>query len=823
MTTVFRWIYTIASHRLTYVMASLLFCIQCYHVENNTDNVSGSLQVFMKDVPFISGRREYLASPYVTAGDRLYMVGQQDGTFPDMGWHVKGEMGGIWDHPIKLMDGFTSAVLIEGQAYCLSKADSFINYPFANKLVYTSAVPGLRVERFQFVPDGKEAVVVEYRFTNKALRAINLTFEFIATTDLRPVWLGERTGLKDGKDAVQWMSGSQCMVVKDSLNDWFAVWGTQLKSTEYRFGENNCAVKHQGLGVNAATTYSLKIDGGQSMSLPFFITGSYVSLDSALKTLEDARNQAPSWLKKKRDRYDNMTKVARLHIPDKTLEQAYQWARYNVDWLIRDVPEIGRGLSAGMPDYPWWFGCDNTYALQGMLATGHVEIVYSTMRLLKMLSEKVNGNGRIVHEASTNGAVFNPGNVNETAQFISLVWSVYKWTGDRNFLTEFYPTVKKGLSWLLDENDRDHNLLPDGFGMMEIHGLNGEMIDVAAYTQRAFSDAVNIAKVFKDDALATKYKRIAGKLSEKINSDFWVPGSGSYADFISTPSQAKQLIDGAVIRADTLKKPWAVKELEEARVNIGNNPSAQKMGFVVYHNWVVNTPMETGVADTAKALQALRTGARFTNPFGVFVTGIDRDETAGTNEDSFAKGKKSFSYVGAVMTLPTGVQAIAENNYGHPDLALDYLKRLTNSFSYALPGSMYEVSPDFGMMTQAWTLYGLAVPIIEQFFGFDPNAYEETVYLHPQMPTQWQEATLENVIVANNKLSLAYKRKGSSVQLVLDQSDPEWKIVLRLPKDKYVQWEIDGRPINPQSDGNVDRVSTNGRHIEIDLISATQD
>jgi hypothetical protein len=38
--------------------------------------------------------------PYVTAGDRVYFIGTQDGNFPDMGGHVPGEMGGLWLHPI---------------------------------------------------------------------------------------------------------------------------------------------------------------------------------------------------------------------------------------------------------------------------------------------------------------------------------------------------------------------------------------------------------------------------------------------------------------------------------------------------------------------------------------------------------------------------------------------------------------------------------------------------------------------------------------------------------------------------------------------------
>ena len=60
----------------------------------------------LDESPNIKGKETYLNSPYVTAGDRVYMVGHQDGTFPTLGWHIKGEMGGIWNHPIKLMDGF---------------------------------------------------------------------------------------------------------------------------------------------------------------------------------------------------------------------------------------------------------------------------------------------------------------------------------------------------------------------------------------------------------------------------------------------------------------------------------------------------------------------------------------------------------------------------------------------------------------------------------------------------------------------------------------------------------------------------------------------
>ena len=173
--------------------------------------------------------------------------------------------------------------------------------------------------------------------------------------------------------------------------------------------------------------------------------------------------------------------------------------------------------------------------------------------------------------------------------------------------------------------------------------------------------------------------------------------------------------------------------------------------------------MEMGIADEVKAKKALKTAENFVNPFGVFVTGIDRDESAGTDEGPF-KGSKQFSYTGAVMTLPTSVLVISENNYGNPDKALDYMKRMTKSFSYALPGSMYEVSPDYGMITQAWTIYGYAIPIVQQFFGIEPMASQQKVIIQPQMPSSWNDAKLENIEIADNTVSMYYSKNHTFLE-----------------------------------------------------------
>ena len=739
-----------------------------------------SLSGLLENGPFIEGKTEYLASPYVTAGNRVYMVGHQDGTFPDLGWHIKGEMGGIWNHPIKLMDGFEAEILEYNTLIKLDSAQQFTNYPWGNKHSYDLAKQQLQVERLQFVPDDMQGIHIEFAVTNTGKTERTLVFKFKGHSDLRPTWLGEETGMIDGQDEITFDENLDAFIAKDQNNPWYTVFGSDATSVMAKDMPSTI----QGLGVSGSLSYKLVIPAGETVSLNMAIAGSYHSQAEAIGTYQEIKEAHLTFAKAKKERYATLATQTKLTVPDKDIEQAFEWLKYSSDWLIREVPELGTGIGAGIPDYPWWFGVDSEYALKGYMAIGQTEAVYETIRLLDSVSRALNGNGRIIHEMSTNGKVFNPGNINETPQFASLIWDIYRWNGDAAFLERYFPTIEQGLDWLMTAKDANRNGFPDGFGMMEIHGLDSEMIDVAVYTQAAFEDASKMAEVMGRITLSRKYKTIATRLKADINEQFWSEEFQSYADFIGTDAQALHLIEDAIVRADTLNKPWAVAELKATREQIKANPSDVSRPFVLHHNWVVNTPMEMGIADSAKAKKALKTAERFVNPFGVFVTGIDRDSSAGSDDGSF-KASKQFSYTGAVMTLPTSVQVIAENNYGNPDQALNYIKRMNRSFSYAFPGSMYEVSPDYGMITQAWTIYGYAIPIVEQFFGIQPDGATKTIYINPQMPSSWNEASLENVKIGDTEISVFYSSKvdGSEDVRVTQAREGEWEIVMAGQKE----------------------------------------
>ena len=758
---------------------SFLSLISCRSVSTDSEP---TLSALLAEEKKQQGNEAYLHSKTFTSGTKAYCVGFQDGTFPDMGWHIEGEMGGFWTHPIKVLDGFTAHVVVDGAVTALDTASTYAIAPTGNTFVYKRG--DLTVTRSQFIPDGSRSMVVEF-VIDGAPNGAELFFD--PRVDLRPTWLGERTGMIDGSDSI---AAGPNWKAQDVRNGWTAI-----------------------IVAEENATYAKDRIRSRSSEVHRFFIASGRTAEEAEMELAAVKDWRISYDEKSRRHEKLGERSSFIASEDKEVETVFSWLKHNAIWLEMDADSLGYGFAAGMEDYPWFFGCDAEFSVLGLNAVGRYDLSKSMLRLLAKASERANGNGRIIHEMSTNGAVFNPGNLNETPQFVTAVWDTYRWSGDVDFLKEMYPLMVKSMRWL-QEQDADGNGIPDGYGMMEIHGMNGEMIDVAAYAVQAWNALEKAALAMDNDASIAEWAgKNAARLSAYINQEYWVESADAYADVRGTPQQAIELIEDAIVRADGLDKPWAVEELKAVKKlalkhTLESMPNPDEIyweptlyPYSVHHNWIVNTPMEVGFAPKDRALRALDKAAQYTNPFGTFVTGIDRDQSAGTDTEGFAKRKKIFSYVGAVMTLPTGVSAVAENNYGRPDRALDYLKRMSKSWSYAHPGSMYEVSPDFGMMCQAWNIYSFAFPIVRQFFGVEPDPTARTIHIDPSFPTRWKQPQLNHIQIGEGSnataLDIAFIRGEAEKKntLTIDQHAEElWSISLSVPQS--AELEVDGKAQN---------------------------
>ena len=735
----------------------------------------------------VSNQGRNKQQPYVTAGDRTYLIGTQDGNFPDMGQHVPDEMGGLWLPPIKLIDGFQARIAEVGtdEEILLAESAEMVAYPYGNRFRYGRVLDDIDVDRFQFSPDHQQGLIVQYRFKNASDRPRQLRFQWSVKTDLRPGWYSDRLGMRDGEDVVDWRADAGVFIARDIDNPWFCVWGA-MSSADARRSEHPHPVHTNGRGVTAASSHTVTVGAHATSVLTFVVSGSTTSQSDAVAVYDYVAEHHVALLAEKAAHYGSIINRARIRIPDQRLQEVYNWSRINMEWLVRDVPGIGRALSGGFMEYPWWFGTE-TYSLQALMATGDFDLARQTLRLLQRQSNKVNAKGRIVHEITTDGAVANPGNTQETAQFVMTVGKVFEWTGDEDFAREMYPAMKSGIGWLLGEMDQDKDLFPEGYGIMEVYGLNAELIDVAVYAQQALEAAARIAEVLNDTDVKDRYRKLAADLKERINQRFWIEQDGTYADFYGNRSQAVSAAEGAIKQiglkgADKLTRrdKDLIAHYERLKTEFAARPEADR-GWITNKNWVIATPMETGIAPQARAIRLLdKIRRENSGEYGPYLSAVERQ---------------------AMMTISTGVQAVAEGKYARTDEAMWYVGRIVQTFNRVSPGSISEMMPDYGCFTIAWTSYGIVLPLIEHVFGVRPEAAKKKIVFEPHLPAGWEDISIEDLPVGANLISFSRTKTEEGVIYDIEAKDNGWSFVLREKASPGTKYFLNGRPTHPSSSG----------------------
>lgn len=691
-----------------------------------------------QDLSIRGGSNEHgvTGSMTVTAGEKCKIIGWQDGSFQKFGHHLRNEMGGIWAYPLKAADGFWLRV---NGAY-----PTFTEYetlPYGT-LFRAEPLTGLKMTRFQFVPDDCCGTVISYHFENNADSPLELDLAFTVRFQILPVWFSEESGIHDEEDDA-WIDESGFVLAKDRGHEWYAGF-----CGEHSFRAEAVVIDRKdfspaamaGRGVTASASSILSLAPGEGKTVRYFLAGSYTGKNALLADLWNLRGCWENLLQKKLARYQGIRSKTALQTSDPDFDQVFEWIKYNNDWLISDSGEFGRGLAAGLPEYPWWFGYDNAYSTQGLMAIGEFETARDTLCLLERYSQKVNGNGRIVHEITNNGNCPNPGNSQETGHFITAVYNYWRWTGDTRMVAELYDYCARGIDWLLHEMDPDGDLLPSGYGIIEIKGLNVELIDTAVYTCQALFRMAEMAAALGRDG--SGYRETAAQLRKVINTRLWNEKEQLYVDAVGTAAQILDRID--ILLNDEKHGP----EVDEAyraylldmQTRLKAMPQDEEAPFLINKNWVINTPMETGLADREKALAALETmrSDEFVGDYGLYLAGFMHHHT---------------------MTISTGVQAVAEGRYGCTDQSLELLRRMCKTFSMVLPGSISEMSPNYGCFTQAWTVYAMMVPVVECFAGFQPMIPENRLTLAPCVPSQWDRMELLNVRVGNAFVDFSFTRE----------------------------------------------------------------
>jgi hypothetical protein len=745
---------------------------------------------------------------YVAAGDRAYVMGFQDGSFQAQGWHVTGEMGGVWSQPLKLIDGLWFGVDGEwvGPARKFTSGWGYVRMDLPQ-------TAGLRLSRTDFAPDGRRAAVIGLHLANpggERTAEVMVDVRSEVMSHYPWGWTTPGAGEFNLPDTAALTGGA--LEFRDTgtshpnagAHDWAAVvgspdtpvggdvgpdhWGAQAPA-EICTGEQqfSCDDGPYGKGAGGQLRYAVTVPAGGQRTLWIAVAGSDRGVAAAREELARVTADPEGLLAAKRAERARWAGWTRLSLPgDPRLREGIEWGKQNLldstqratDLQVRDVnegkdypPPAGtvahaRWLGAGYADYPWLFATDGEYTGFAAVTVGQFEAIMDHARALRDVSLLLNGDsGKVVHEVVADGSVYfgtlkHAGNTDETAKFPSLVALLWRWTGDDRFRDEMYDFAVSNLRYIFRELDADQDGWPEGLGNVERTGMGEEKLDNTVYTIRGLYDLADLADSKGDRVTRRWATDHARDLERRFEGAWWMPDFRQYADSLDDP---------------------------------GNVKKQQR-------HWIGVTPMEVELTDSQRARPGL----------GVFANGTaalaERESSCYSGEPPYNRGLFHTGCGGGpegrgertIFSLNTSIQAVGEGNYGR--LGPDQQKRYTDANVEPMfaqpytggtpdeqPGAMPEIlpSPDFdpagprdanierctrcrAMVMQAWGNYGTMWPVVHQQLGVRPDMGRGRLEVVPQLPPRSSPIAGQNIRLGGGALKLvAASRTGNRYRTVV--------------------------------------------------------
>ncbi|MDQ3783638.1 MAG: glycogen debranching protein [Actinomycetota bacterium] len=790
---------------------------------------------------------------YVATGPRAYVVGTEDGRFPAMGFHTRGEMGGIWSPPIKLLDGLWFGI----DDTWIGSATRFTSgYGYVG--MELPGTDSLEIRRVDFVPGGRRAVLVGLELTAPGA-AQSFTLKVDAHSELMGAYPWGETDPSQTdfnlEDSAQFRNGALVFrergtppVPNAPRHNWASLVASNLPPSGHRIGSgfrgpqgppvicpvstsdapqpDRCDDTEYGKGAGGRLLYDVSVPAGGTKTVWFAVAGSDRGVFPAFGELKAALDHPRAALEAKIAHRRTLARRTRLYVPgDPLLARGIQWSKQNLadsvqrarGLAIRETNagvnypapegtlEEARWLGAGFPDYPWLFGTDGEFTAFASVAVGQFAPIKDHLRALRDSSRIVNGSsGKVVHEVVGDGSVYfgtnaDEGNTDETAKFPSAVALVWRWTGDNKFRDEMYGFAKDNMRYIYRALDADNDGWPEGLGNVEREGMGEEKLDNTVYTIRGLLDLADMAASKGDDATVEWAKEKARRLRSRFESAWWMPQVPQHADSLDDPGNAK----------------------------------------LQQRHWIGVTPMEVelpGRVGPRPGLTTRRHGVRalelretdcYGDAFGLFHTGAPGCDPIVSD----APAER------VIFTLNTALMAVAEGNYGR--LRDDQQRRFTTANRRLQlpnpdeqPGAMPEIapSPDYGrsidlhlneraMVLQAWGNYGTAWPAVHQQLGVRPDLGNDRLQVVPQVPPGSPGLGGKNIRLGKGSVNVsALAEDGTYVTVVGAKVDARLRLGHTLPFGARVaSARLNGAPVDYKV-----RVTHRGREV-IAAASAERD
>jgi hypothetical protein len=786
----------------------------------------------------------------VAAGTRAYAIGFEDGRFYANGWHITGEMGGVWTPPVKLVDGVWFGL----DDHWVGPATRFTSgWGYTRYNLPTTA--GLGVTRTDFVPDGLRGALFGLTITNPGkAKTAKLTVNAHSELMGQYPWgfSGITPNASDNLPDKGSFDGRRLLFTDDGAlpgapaHHYAAAVGTSLKPTSGSIGKqfwgpqpgHRCTGDEPGApsdpkpsacddgpfgnGTGGQLTYTVSLPARGSTTVWLGVAGSDDGSRKAQRELSNLLADPSRALVKKVASRQKLAGLTRLSLPgDPLVEKAIEWGKQNIADLTQQATDLqirwtDQGsqfpkpsgtvskvtwIGAGYPDYPWIFGTDAEYTAFAAVSLGQFDAIKEHLRALRVISDILNDrSGVVTHEVVSDGSVWFGHNSQTTNPDGTIA---YDFNTDET--VKFPSTVALVWRWTGDQ------------------AFLNENYDFAVRNLRYVVRHLDADGDGWPEGLGNVER--SGMGPEKLdNTVYFIRGLYDLAD-MAKAKHDRGTHDWAIDLAGKLRQRFDNTWWYQAASQYADSLEADNTQSFQKH-WIGQTPMEAellvkgqvvpGLAPRTHGTTALAgredpcySGSR---PFnrGLFHTGCG----GGPN----GEGEK------VIFGLTTSIQSIGEGNFGR--LGAGQQRRYTHALAETMfsepatdgtpdeqPGAMPEIfpSPDQGpnidrcwtcrsMFMQAWGNYGTAWAVVHQWLGVRPQLGRNSIEIIPQVPSGQNSVAGRHIRLGDGSVDVVGRHDDRTYATKINVQVPGVKNIVighTLPRGAKINAvSLDGRAIS---------------------------
>jgi glycogen debranching enzyme len=693
-------------------------------------------------------------------GMRAGLLGNENGQFE------------AWVYPLKVFRDFHLIFHVGDRALpAESLARTLTVRPESASILY--AEDSFRVRETLYVPVNEAGAVILLEVETESPLEVEAAF----TPDFQLEWPAALGGT-----FVDWDAKQRCFIFGEETRKFSALVGSPTTTDAKLAYETNYSSSNENslrLGVTQR---------GKDAKV-LVVAASVAGQADAEKTYQHLLASYTDSMRESADYYRTyLDKTVSLELPDRAIQQAYDWARISTIQGLVNNPYLGEGLVAGYrtsgtgqrPGFAWFFGRDSLWTSFALNAEGD----YSTSRTaLDFISKYQRDDGKIPHEISQSATLvpwfkdypYPYVSADATPLFIIAMNDYAMQSGDVAFAQDKWDNLWRAYQFLRSTYDAQGLAQNAGVGHGWVEG--GPLLPVkneyyqAGLGVEALRALSNLARLLgKADVgrqLATEFDQSTTVLDQA----FWSPEKNAYAFALNKENQ----------RVDELSVLTAV-------------------------------PMWFGLAEESRADQT-----------------IDQLATADLQADwgmrIISQQSKIYDgsgyHYGAVWPLFTGWASVAEYRYhralpAYSNLRANALLAVDGAlghFTEVLSGD-YNQSFSTSSPHQIWSAAMVVSPILRGMFGLHTDAEKHEIAMAPHVPADWTSFAIHNVRVGNVVVDFQYHKTPDSVTLEAKRSGSgdcwiEFSPAFSL-RTEILSVEMNGRPLPFKRQSN-----SNDQHVKV--------